>query len=257
MCKNFKKTAPPTIALICGITLITAILATSSARAAVLWDQPLSTINQNGYVNQDFPDYPTYSSYIADDFVNGDPWDISTIFVPGSGWNGFSSLSAATSLNFAIYTDSSGIPGATPPTGGAWNISLAPTDAQISITTGSDGYLSNVTLNLTTAINLAAGHWWFVFWPEMNFASGGQYGRQASDTTNGYTAQFINPGDGFGYGTTWRDWTVLGQAQTDLAFRLEGTQGGNNVVPEPATMLLMGIGLAGTALIRRHRKTEM
>lgn len=257
MCKN-KKTAPSTIALLCGITLFTAILAVSSARAAVLWDQPLSTINQNGYVNQNFPDYPTYSSYIADDFVNVDPWDISTIFVPGSGWNGFSSLSAATSLNFAIYADAAGIPGATPPTGGAWSISLAPTDAQVSLAIGSTGYLSNVTLNLTTAVNLAAGHWWFVFWPEMSFASGGQYGRQASDATNGYTAQFINPGGGFGYGAAWRDWTVLAtQDQTDVAFRIEGATG-NHVVPEPGTMLLMGIGMAGAAFSRwRTRKASV
>ncbi len=36
----------------------------------VLWDQPLSTVNQNAYVDQDFPDSATYSSYLADDFVN-------------------------------------------------------------------------------------------------------------------------------------------------------------------------------------------
>jgi hypothetical protein len=56
----------------------------------------------------------------------------------------------------------------------------------------------------------------------MNFAGTGQYGRQPADTTNGYTGQFINPGGGFGLGTVWRDWTVLGPTQPDLAFRLEG-----------------------------------
>ena len=54
----------------------------------VLWDQPLSSANQNAYVNQDFSDLPTYSSFLADDFVNGETWDLSSIFVPGSGWNG-------------------------------------------------------------------------------------------------------------------------------------------------------------------------
>ena len=56
---------------------------------AVLWDQPLSGVNQGAYVNQDFTDVPDYSSFLADDFVNADNWYIESIFVPGDGWNGF------------------------------------------------------------------------------------------------------------------------------------------------------------------------
>ena len=56
----------------------------------------------------------------------------------------------------------------------------------------------------------------------MNYGSYGQFGRQSSDTANGYTGQFINPGGDFGYGTAWQVWTVLGSTQQDIAFRLEG-----------------------------------
>jgi len=71
----------------------------------VLWDQPLSGVNQGAYVNQDFTDFATYTSFLADDFSNTDNWYIDTIFVPGDGWNGFSSLLNADSLTWQIYAD--------------------------------------------------------------------------------------------------------------------------------------------------------
>ena len=203
--------------------------------ATVLWDQPLSTANHNAYVDQEFSDYATYSSYLADDFTNEGEWTIGTIFVPGDGWNGFSSLMNATSLTWAIYAEQPegkptgpismmGIPDGYPGGGNApyWTITLPPTDPQVAISAGTPGgYPSNTTLTLTTPINLPAGTWWLYFYPTMSFGSYGQFGRQASDTTNGAVAQFINPGGGFGYGTGFQNWNVLGAAQQDLAFRLE------------------------------------
>ena len=193
---------------------------------AVLWDQPLSTVNQGAYVDQEFTDYPTYSSFLADDFVNPAPWNISTIFVPGDGWNGFSTLFNATALTWQIYADCAGVPCGDPSGGGnppVWTLTLAPTDPLVVISNGTPGGLpSNTTLNLPAPINLPPGHWWLVFYPALNFDSYGQYGRQPADTANGYTGQFINPGGAFGYGTAWQAWTVLGPAQQDIAFRLEG-----------------------------------
>lgn len=190
---------------------------------AVLWDQPLSSVDQNAYVDQDFTDSVDYSSFLADDFANGEPWDISTIFVPGNGWNGFSTLMNAEFLTWAIYADNAGIPDGDPFSGGAvWSITLAPSDPQVTITNGSGGMPSNATLNLTDPVTIEDGHWWFVFYPTMAFSGGGQYGRQPADTANAYTGQFINPGGGFGYGSAWQDWTVIGPTQQDIAFRLEG-----------------------------------
>ncbi len=104
-----------------------------------------------------------------------------------------------------------------------WTLTLLPTDPKVTITTGTPGgYPSNTTLTLSTPVNLPAGHWWLVFYPTLSFGSYGQYGRQPADTANGYWGQFINPGGGFGYGTAWQAWTVLGSAQHDIAFRLEG-----------------------------------
>jgi uncharacterized repeat protein (TIGR01451 family) len=191
----------------------------------VLWDQPLSSVNQNAYVNQEFPDVTTFSSFLADDFTNAQPWMISTIFVPGNGWNGFTTLLNATSLTWQLYKDNAGVPDGDPSGGGnppVWTLTLPPTDTQVTISNGSGALPSNTTLNLTKPIFVPPGTYWLVFYPTLNFSGGGQYGRQASDTTNNYHGQFINPGGGFGYGTSWQDWAVIGATQQDIAFRLEG-----------------------------------
>jgi uncharacterized repeat protein (TIGR01451 family) len=195
---------------------------------AVLWDQPLSAVNPNAYVDQDFPDIPTFSSFLADDFVNPATWTIDTIFVPGDGWNGFTSLLSATSLTWQIYADNAGVPAGDPSGGGSppvWTLTLAPTDAQVTVSNGSSALPSNTLLQLAAPISLPPGHWWLVFYPTMPFVPTGQYGRQPADTINGYVGQFINPGGGFGLGTAWQPWTVLSvpPQPPDIAFRLEGT----------------------------------
>jgi hypothetical protein len=201
---------------------------------SILWDQPLSTVNQNAYVSQNFPDFAAYTSFLADDFVNTEEWQISSIYIPGDGWGGFTTLLNATALTWQIYADDGGMPDGDPAGGGnppVWTLTLAPTDPQVVISTGTPGgYPSDTTLGLAAPLNLPPGHWWLVFYPTMEYGSYGQHGRQPSDTTNGYTAQFINPGEGFGYGPDWQDWTVIGPAQTDMAFRLNGL-----VVVEPPT----------------------
>ncbi|MGC9025181.1 MAG: PKD domain-containing protein, partial [Chloroflexia bacterium] len=192
---------------------------------AVLWDQPLSAVNQAAYVDQEFTDYPAYSSFLADDFSNADPWVIESIFVPGNGWNGFTSLLTFDALTWQIYADCAGVPCGDPSGGGSppvWTLSLAPNDPQVVITNGSGGMPSDTTLNLAAPVVVPPGTWWFIFYPTGAFGTVGQYGRQPADTTNGYTGQFINPGGGFGYGTTWQPWTVIGPTQQDITFRLEG-----------------------------------
>jgi len=215
-----------------GVQAVPAPVTPAANPKAVLWDQPLSTVNQNAYVNQDFTDAPDYSSFLADDFEVTGNWTVDTIFIPGNGWSGFTSLMNADSLTWMIYANQSGIPAGDPTGGGdapLWAITLDPTDPQVTITNGSGGLPSDTTLVLDTPIDLSTGHYWLVFYPSMPFSTGGQYGRQPSDTVNEYVGQFINPGGGFGLGTNWQDWTVLGHTMTDIAFRLEGTSGPTDV----------------------------
>ncbi len=196
--------------------------------ADVLWNQPLSSIDQNPYADQEFPDFPIFTSFMADDFINAETWEISSIFVPGEMYISGTSLLNASALTFMIYEDDGGKPAGDPAGGGSapvWALSLPPTDPQIILSVGAPGgYLSNTTLNLAAPIQLPAGHYWLVFYPTMAYGPYGQYGRQPADSTNGFTGQFINPGGGFGYGTSWQAWTVVNPGMpADIAFRLEGS----------------------------------
>jgi hypothetical protein len=197
-------------------------------KGKTLWNQPLSSVNQNAYVNQDFPDNPTYSSFLADDFIVDKFWSIQTIFIPGNGWAGFTTLANASALTFQIYADNSGIPAGDPSGGGnppLWTLTLPITDSHITLYTGSGGYPSDTMLRLPTGLSLPTGHYWLVFFPTMPFSPYGQFGRQPADTTNGGIGKFINPGGAFGYGTAWQNWSVIGPAQHDIAFRLGGRAG--------------------------------
>ncbi|GEM_PF-734329 len=192
----------------------------------VLWDQPLNPITQSAWVDQEFTDFPVYSSFLADDFVNADPWLINSIFIPGDLWNGAYDLHMVESLTWQIYADNgSGLPDGDPSGGGnppVWTLTLPPLSPYVTITPGSNGYPSNVTLNPPHLFTLPPGNWWLVFYPTAPFGGFGQYGRQPADTTNGAVGKFINPGGGFGFGPNWQDWTVLGITLPDIAFRLEG-----------------------------------
>jgi hypothetical protein len=200
----------------------------SQSPDAALWDQPLSSFITVTYTvaDQAFPDAPSYSSFLTDDFTNSVPWAITKIFVPGSGGNGFTSLLNATQLTWQLYFNSAGFPDGDPSVGGippVWNLTLPPIDPQVTITSGSGGKPSDVTLTLASPLVLPPGTYWLVFYPTMNFAPYGQYGRQPSDTSNGSMGKFINPGGAFGFGTAWQDWTVISPTLTDIAFRLEGS----------------------------------
>ncbi len=192
---------------------------------AVLWDQPLSATDTNTYANQEFGDFPTFSCWVADDFVvPAAGWSIDAIFVPSGGWNGATTIACGSMLHFEIWADAAGLPAGYPGSGSpVWSLAVAPTDGQITISNGSGGIPTNVLATLTTPASVPAGTYWFMFYLTADFATCGQFGRQAADTTNGLGTQWINPGGGFGNGTAWQSWSILGATLQDAAFRLEGT----------------------------------
>jgi hypothetical protein len=199
----------------------------------ILWDQPLSSSNPGRVANQEFPDYPTYTSFVADDFVNTETWVIKQIFVPGELYNGGTSLMNASALHWRIYADDNGLPAGDPSGGGSapfWSLDLAPGNAQITLL---DNF-SDTDLTLDTPLELPPGTWWLIYYPTMSFSPHGQMGRLSSSTSNLEIGKFINPGNGFGYGTNWQNWTVMGPSQHDVAFRLSGSlEGMATATPTP------------------------
>ena len=200
---------------------------------AILWDQPPSSINLAAHANQDFEaTYDVYDIFIADDFQNASSWLIDDLFVPGDTWNGGCDLSCANVFNWEIYADAGGMPDGDPWGGGnppVWSLSLPPSDPQVTLSASPSGWLSNVTLNPSSPVFLPAGSWWLSFFPGMDFDTClCQAGRHAADTSNGYAAQVINPGSGFGFPPSWtsvQDVLTWGLVQQDFAFRISGTVG--------------------------------
>jgi hypothetical protein len=244
------------------LVLIALLVLPVFASAAVLWDQPITTTNTTAWTSFFNPNttWTIYDRYIADDFTNGETWQISKIFIPGSfrsdgqypfpnASTTYSTLAGATSFKWEIYGNSGGVPAGTPQGAGTnpiWELSLANGDPQVSITNGVDNYPSNVTLTLSTPFNLTAGTYWLVFYPvidgSIDGTSAGRYGRNISLTTNGFDGQFIctdvvsqtQP-------IVWTSvqdpywWALTTQ---DFAFRLEGTAGtpAPDIAVAPATL---------------------
>jgi len=208
-----------------------------------LWNQPQGSVNPNPYANQDFaaPD-DSLDIFLADDFsTSRRPWRIDTIFVPGALWNAVGpSLANAAALHFEIYRDSGGKPDGDPRGGGkppVWSLAVPPTDSQIVIETMAIDPLinqGNVILTLESPIRLKGGTYWFVFYPELDFATSGQYGRFTADTTNLLPAKVVNPDQGWRQDPADPDSPLLPASwanassflpvfsQHDLAFCLQG-----------------------------------
>jgi hypothetical protein len=191
-----------------------------------LWSQPASPSNPGRVANQRFPDAGAYTSYVADDFSNTDTWVIDQIVIPGQLYNGGSSLANADTLHWRIYPDDNGLPSGHPSDQNGtpfWSLDLDPSDSTISLITGLQVSIVDTLLVFDTPIELPPGTWWLFFYPTMRFSPNGQFGRLSSDTSNLSKAKFINPGGGFGRGTDWNDWSVMGPDQHDAAFLIVGS----------------------------------
>jgi hypothetical protein len=172
-----------------------------------------------GYASQDFVNatYDNYDIALADDFSISQQVTITSIFIPGFVTSG--NLSSADMLNWRIYANASGVPAGNPFGGGSsplWSVSLVPTDPHCTLS-GND-----VTLSVDPPQTLPAGTYWLVFYPRLDNDVAGQYYWLSSMTTNGYTAQYINPGGDFLCATVWTPLTeaCFGGTEHDLAFQI-------------------------------------
>jgi hypothetical protein len=261
----FSKKRFPFLVVFLGMLILA-----SSVWGAVILDQPLSTTNTFAYYNQEYvPGAPNENDvYIADDFVLDKAQRISTVYVPGDfrwpGWGDLSTLLCADYLHLEIYTDANGKPSGHPRDSvnlPIVNIALPPNDAQVVLTDGTRGYPTNVTLNLASPIYLNPGTYWLVFYPEMEWATCGGYGRQlaAADAADNYSpAQAIKPLDTFTwYPTTWTNvltipWNKFDSPEMDhqdFAFRIEGDLVQQDIGVDPTTLNFGSVQVANTKVL--------
>ena len=213
--------------------------ASMNVARSVLWNQ--STTNFNGVVDQDFPDYPTYSSGMVDDFTtSSQTWNINrvtTYYTQGFGFWGTGIGSAQLSL----YTKSGATPGAGDLVG---NLGSVPA---MLVNLGGAWALTADTSGVG-ALQGINGDFWIGLTPTAAFGVFGQeFHLLSSNATIGAASGVRNIGGSFGFGTAWYDAGTLGsQPGADMLFTLEG-----DVVPAPSAAALLALG--GVFAGRRRR----
>jgi hypothetical protein len=160
----------------------------------------------DAFISQDFTDsgLDAYDAQSADDFVVNATCKIHSITAYGQYFNG---VGPADSENVTIYSGKKS-PGSVVK---AYNLK------------GADA-AGTFTFTLKNPLKLKPGHYWLSVQAVMAFGSGGEWGWEATSTSQyKQPAQFQNPGDGFGTGcTTWMNLeNCLGNAAgPDLLFSL-------------------------------------
>jgi hypothetical protein len=215
--------------------LVAAVGFAAVASADVLWDQSNYDTAANALVDQEFDDFPTYSSYMVMDVVSTG-WLVDSVSVYftsdyGGGWGGVNQAR----LNVFAWT-----PGSLP---GAGDDPTAGTVVPVSLAEQGDATWKITASGLN--LDMPAGNYWIGLTPLTNFASQGQEFHRGAPIVGDDTA-WRNPGGGFGYGGSWNYAYLIGptwQGTYDGAILIEG-------VPAPGALALLG--LAG--LVSRRRR---
>ncbi len=210
------------------------------ASADVLWDQSNYNVDINSLVDQEFSDFPTYSSYMVSD-VTTDPagWNISAVTTyftksDGSTWGGI------TQARLNLFDRDAALPAASDDPAAGTLVDVTVTDLGDTFAIKADGLDIDVT-----------GDIWVGLSPSASFADFGQEFHRAAPMVGDVETAWRNPGEAFGYGADWVVASTLDSGTPvewgvnyEAAILIEGT-----VIPEPASLLLLG--LAGLVLRRR------
>jgi hypothetical protein len=174
----------------------------------VLYDQSnndsgISTVSQNFEST-----FAAYDAQAADDFTvpANTTWLIREVDVMGVYFNG---SGPAISKNVYFYKDKKGLPGRLV--------------AEYDFMPGYDNSGSFV-IRFSKSLKLKAGKYWLSVVANMPFFMGGEWGWENQSTSEGSSAVWRNPGDGFATGcTNWtRETVCIPNGQGDHMFTLRG-----------------------------------
>jgi hypothetical protein len=167
-----------------------------------------------GIVSQDFTDsgFDIYDSNGADDFVvpANTKWLVKGVIATGV-YFGCVTCGPATSETVTFYKDAGNTPGAA---------------ISVQTVTGADSGGTFKMLLPTPVKLLTAGKYWISVQATLNFAAGGEWAWETTNTLSNTASKWQNPGDGFGTGcTTYMDMqTCIGPSGEgpDFMFALAG-----------------------------------
>lgn len=206
---------------------------------ATLWDQ--STTNFVGIVDQDFSDFPTYSTGGVDDFTTGgQTWNVNTVVTYYTLGFGFWPGACTAQLSLFAKTGAQ-------PTAGDHIGNLGSVPATIYNLGNALAVVADTSgVGALQGIN---GDYWIGLTPSLAFGSYGQeFHLLSANATIGNGAAYRNEGGSFGVGTGWVDGPGMfaGYPNTDHLFSL-----GGDVVPAPSAAALLALG--GVFAGRRRR----
>jgi hypothetical protein len=170
--------------------------------STVLYDQS-GTLAAN-VIAQNFGDFPTYSSQLADDFVVTDPtgWAVTSVVMQEN--TGSALAPADATFEVDIYADNGGMPAA------------SPTCVRTGLVPSWDAEFTVATIPLDTECDLAQGTYWLAAVVQQDNSSGGEIFTGLGDTGSqfGTSPVWQNPGGAFGGACT--SWTPIATC-ADLA----------------------------------------
>lgn len=223
-------------------------LGATSLFATDLWNQTVPNYGYvNSFVNQNFTDFPAYSAYMVSDVVASQNWNVNQVSIDFFTNGSTETLGSTWSCTLNVFSNTGSLPSAgNDPTTGT-----TVTGTITNLNGSGYGTLTVSGLNL----NLAAGEYWIGLTPTASFGNDGEFYLGESNTNTAganYTDAFINPGGGFGLGSSWANGNTLTGDGLSYYGGID-VQGTVQSVPEPASIAALGLGLVGL-IFRRRRK---
>jgi hypothetical protein len=225
--------------ILCVLAILGLFVAPVSA--AVLWDQSSFDPSVNALVDQEFGDFPDYSSYMVMDVTtDAGGWNVesvSTYFTNAGGTFEF----GVNQGRLSIFAKTGALPTAA-------DNPVSSAIVPVTVTNMGDHYLIEAS-GLSESL-AGSTDYWIGLTPIADFGIFGQEFHNAAAPLIGADTAWRNPGAAFGFGGDWQtvaavDTSGLWVGGYDAAFKVEGT-----VVPEPASLMLIALG--GIAVLRRR-----